>query len=850
MAKYSALEERAISVGAGAVFPYSESLLDQCRRKSKYGEEYCLARVLGTGDHRRVLVPRNMVTKWQEDLRVTGLPAKFNSSFVPRNEEQSRVIKESVQLLAHGKNFMVEAPTGFGKTWCATDIIAKVGKKTLVIGTKEDIRDQWIEAFEAILGLKVGKGIGLIQGDTCLTAGQSVVFAMIQSLSKEARYPESVLREFGFVVWDESGAPDTLVTTSIGQIRIQDLVRYKPNCSALSMNTATGLYEWREILAYHEHPPKNPMMRVTHEHGYLDFTSEHLCLTGRGWVRAQDLLGTDCLFLDTEHSFHYKNYKDLEFNNGSMATRDCPRGYLCTNWQDHEQGQIARQTRGRSNFIGYGEVQTPRALRAHTPPRGGESRVGRALLLFCNIATRLANSILGIHILQGRAQNTSAITCNSSVEGVAGVVGDGRWFQSLGVYHPLSKQIPQAGCGVPSIPAIKLWIKKLTEGSQRLLSNVFKRIEPYSQDGTFPLHDSKHDVQARGGSLRGTGFTVQSMRGRNSHEGWGERDSGILPEGNLPEGKEVHELPSKIQSPFTGSQDKSLGMGVKVRVLSVVPIDTPDLVYDIEVSENHNFIANGVVVHNCHRVGADHFAQSGFRVPALLRMGISATPDRSDGREEVLAAHIGAIMVRSEAMPMVPRVIAQRSPWEVPYVRRRQTDGSFTMIQIPHNGGKAAHVVRMLSNHFGRNKKLAAFTAAAYKKGRTILVQSDLKDHLDTLHDMLVSSGVPPADIGFYVGGLTSAARGVVKDTKRVILATYMMTKEATDIPWLDTLVMATPKSDIRQIAGRILRYLPDKLEPVIFDLFDDTSSVLNGYWGVRRKWYKSIGAKLEILPE
>jgi len=291
-------------------------------------------------------------------------------------------------------------------------------------------------------------------------------------------------------------------------------------------------------------------------------------------------------------------------------------------------------------------------------------------------------------------------------------------------------------------------------------------------------------------------------------------------------------------------------MGVKVRVLSVVPIDTPDLVYDIEVSENHNFIANGVVVHNCHRVGADHFAQSGFRVPALLRMGISATPDRSDGREEVLAAHIGAIMVRSEAMPMVPRVIAQRSPWEVPYVRRRQTDGSFTMIQIPHNGGKAAHVVRMLSNHFGRNKKLAAFTAAAYKKGRTILVQSDLKDHLDTLHDMLVSSGVPPADIGFYVGGLTSAARGVVKDTKRVILATYMMTKEATDIPWLDTLVMATPKSDIRQIAGRILRYLPDKLEPVIFDLFDDTSSVLNGYWGVRRKWYKSIGAKLEILPE
>ena len=50
----------------------------------------------------------------------------------------------------------------------------------------------------------------------------------------------------------------------------------------------------------------------------------------------------------------------------------------------------------------------------------------------------------------------------------------------------------------------------------------------------------------------------------------------------------------------------------------------------------------------------------------------------------------------------------------------------------------------------------------------------------------------------------------------RVILATAQKVSEGTDIPELDTLVMATPIGDITQVAGRITRKHKGKKSPLI----------------------------------
>ena len=85
-------------------------------------------------------------------------------------------------------------------TACAMQIIATLGKKTLVVVTKEDIRDQWVDAAVKFLKLPPAK-IGFIQGDRFEVAGKSLVIAMVQSLAKESRYPLAPLREFGLAIF-------------------------------------------------------------------------------------------------------------------------------------------------------------------------------------------------------------------------------------------------------------------------------------------------------------------------------------------------------------------------------------------------------------------------------------------------------------------------------------------------------------------------------------------------------------------------------------------------------------------------------------------------------------------------
>jgi superfamily II DNA or RNA helicase len=75
-----------------------------------------------------------------------------------------------------------------------------------------------------------------------------------------------------------------------------------------------------------------------------------------------------------------------------------------------------------------------------------------------------------------------------------------------------------------------------------------------------------------------------------------------------------------------------------------------------------------------------------------------------------------------------------------------------------------------------------------------------------------------------------------ITEEKQVVLATYAMAAEALDIKTLSTLVMVTPKTDIVQSVGRILRTKHDK--PIVVDLVD-SHEVFQKQWVQRRRFYK-----------
>lgn len=67
------------------------------------------------------------------------------------------------------------------------------------------------------------------------------------------------------------------------------------------------------------------------------------------------------------------------------------------------------------------------------------------------------------------------------------------------------------------------------------------------------------------------------------------------------------------------------------QVLRVSGMGPPRRVYDIEVEDDHNFYANGMLVHNCHRGEQDGYNKLLKACPAKYHLGLTATPVRPDG---------------------------------------------------------------------------------------------------------------------------------------------------------------------------------------------------------------------------
>jgi hypothetical protein len=165
-------------------------------------------------------------------------------------------------------------------------------------------------------------------------------------------------------------------------------------------------------------------------------------------------------------------------------------------------------------------------------------------------------------------------------------------------------------------------------------------------------------------------------------------------------------------------------------------------------------------------------------------------------------------------------------------------------MKIPHGPGRMAGVIKAMAKCPLRNAHVSKVVVDAYKAGRTTLIMSDLLEgHLKPLFHILAKAGIPVQDIDYYVGG-RSAAELKTAAHKKVILATYSMVSEGTDYPHWDTAVFASPRANVTQSIGRIMRMLDGKKQPVALDLVD-FDAILNGFYVAREKQYYSVQATI-----
>jgi predicted helicase len=122
--------------------------------------------------------------------------------------------------------------------------------------------------------------------------------------------------------------------------------------------------------------------------------------------------------------------------------------------------------------------------------------------------------------------------------------------------------------------------------------------------------------------------------------------------------------------------------------------------------------------------------------------------------------------------------------------------------------------------------------------GRQVLILSDRRFHCEQMFQVLKKKGV---DVGLYIGGMKKE-QYEESEKKQVLVATFQLVAEGFDVPRLDTLVLASPKSDVVQACGRILRHGGHrKNEPLIIDI-QDQWSVFYSQARKRGKTYEESG--------
>ena len=258
-----------------------------------------------------------------------------------------------------------------------------------------------------------------------------------------------------------------------------------------------------------------------------------------------------------------------------------------------------------------------------------------------------------------------------------------------------------------------------------------------------------------------------------------------------------------------------------------------------------------LIIDEVHRMAADAFSEVMWMIPAKVRLGLSATPYRSDGKDVLLRAHIGPIRAEAGTEGLVPKVLLFNSGWQCPR-RPKMVNGKRVWLRVPHAFGKTALVEKILAGSVERNAMIGEMIFESWKKGRNLVVFSTTHAHLAALMKHANDLGVPLDAMGHYRGATTKAEKAEQEacQSKPVVFTTYVMMAEGTDWPWLDTCILAMPRANIKQPVGRIRREYADKKFLVVCDVVDADSEVLAAYAQSRIKWYREIGAEYLWMTE
>lgn len=287
--------------------------------------------------------------------------------------------------------------------------------------------------------------------------------------------------------------------------------------------------------------------------------------------------------------------------------------------------------------------------------------------------------------------------------------------------------------------------------------------------------------------------------------------------------------------------------------------------YPDELFNQFNF----AIFDECHHLAAKVFSRSLLRVGCKYLLGLSATPTRADGCQDIFFESIGSIIYRIERNQNDKALIKK-------IVINSNNDKYYREEFNRYSGNKQMPtMINYLCEFYDRNELVVNIIRKYLENedGRKVICLSSRRDekHLGFIREIIdkfpiVKINGEIASVGYYMGFQAKKGYNKKKHNESlkasedcdIILATLDVSREALDISGLNTLIYATPingliqktvngkkiedQTTIEQSIGRILRVPPEqrKLIPIVIDVLDNFSNYIK--WGyTRNAFYKKV---------
>jgi superfamily II DNA or RNA helicase len=290
---------------------------------------------------------------------------------------------------------------------------------------------------------------------------------------------------------------------------------------------------------------------------------------------------------------------------------------------------------------------------------------------------------------------------------------------------------------------------------------------------------------------------------------WIERIQTFLPDAKI----------GKIQGEIIDIENKDIVIGMLQSLSSKE--------YDTTIWDQFGL----TVFDECHHLSAEVFSKIMINIVTNYTLGLSGTMKRKDGLTKVFEYFIGPV-IHKEKTDITTEVL----------VKSIQVDfNNFDNVKVDFRGNPLYSLMINELDCKERNDFIVNVVKNELNKNsnQQIMILSNTKNLLLQLYEGI---HLFEESIGYYLGGMKEEK---LKETesKKIILATYAMASEGLDIKTLTTLIMASPKSDVCQSVGRILRSKHER--PMVIDFVDNHQLFQNQY-KKRCTYYKSKNYLIE----